>query len=292
MLINADGYTYCHEHLHIDLSLQKGDIDCRLDHYELLRDEMRDLIHAGVYNIIEVTNSFMGRNPQFIENLIKDTGINVVLSTGYYIDGFFPPALYTQSAQTICKEMVREIVVGIDGSQLKASVIGEIGSSENRFTDTEQKVFKAAAMAHYETGRPISTHQSMSTMGRHQIELLKSYSVDMEKVTIGHCDLKDNLDDILWLLDQGCFVQFDTIGKNRYYPDAKRVAMLKALSEYGLLDQVMLSMDITRRSHLKQNGGLGFCYLVDTFIPMLRNNGISQKEIDAMLIHAPYSLFG
>ena len=54
----------------------------------------------------------------------------------------------------------------------------------------------------------------------------------------------------------------------------------------------MLSMDITRRSHLKQNGGLGFCYLVDTFIPMLRNSGISQKKIDAMLKHAPYSLFG
>ena len=67
MLIDNTGYTYCHEHLHIDLSPYKGDIDCRLDQYELLKDEMCALVKLGVYNIIEVTNSFMGRNPQFIE---------------------------------------------------------------------------------------------------------------------------------------------------------------------------------------------------------------------------------
>ncbi|MCQ1056627.1 phosphotriesterase-related protein [Photobacterium sp. ZSDE20] len=291
MLIDADGYTYCHEHLHIDLSTQKGDIDCRLDQYALIKAEMDALVERGVYNIIEVTNSFMGRNPQFIENLISDTGINILLSTGYYIEGFFPPELYSKSAKSISQEMTREIVVGIEGSSLKASVIGEIGSSQSTFTDIEKKVFEAAAMTHFETGRPISTHQSMSTMGRQQIELLNRFGVDMQSVTIGHCDLKDNLDDILWLLDQGCFVQFDTIGKNAYYPDSRRIAMLKALSERGRLNQVMLSMDITRRSHLQQNGGLGFCYLVDTFIPLLLENGISQTEIDTMMRHNPNQLF-
>ena len=215
----------------------------------------------------------------------------MLLSTGYYLDGFFPPHLYSKSAQQISREMSRELDIGIEGSNLKASIIGEIGSSQDTFTETEQKVFEAAAMAHYETGRPISTHQSMGTMGRQQIKLLKRFGVDMERVTIGHCDLKDNLDDILQLLDQGCYIQFDTIGKNNYYPDCKRLAMLKALSERGLLERVMLSMDITRRSHLKQNGGLGFGYLVETFVPMMKEAGISQKEITVMLQHNPYTLF-
>ncbi|WP_269078837.1 hypothetical protein [Vibrio anguillarum] len=35
--------------------------------------------------------------------------------------------------------------------------------SGNGFSYAEQKVFRAAAIAHLETGRPISTHQSMST---------------------------------------------------------------------------------------------------------------------------------
>ncbi len=290
-MINPQGFTYCHEHLHIDLSAQKDDIDCRLDQYELIRDELLTLKNLGVLNIIEVTNHFMGRNPHFIENLINETDVNVLLSTGCYIEGFFPSHLYSASAQEICAEMVKEIEVGIDGSRLKAALIGEIGSSENCFTDTEQKVFEAAAMAHYETGRPISTHLSFSTMAREQVKLLKWFNVDMAKVTVGHCDLRDNLDDILWLIDQGCLVQFDTIGKNSYFPDAKRIQMLCALSDRQLLDRVMLSMDITRRTHLKANGGLGFSYLVTDFIPQLKASGITEQQIDQMLRLTPYAFY-
>lgn len=291
MGINRDGYTYCHEHLYIDLSEQKNDIDCRLDQYELIREELIALKHSGVLNIIEVTNHFMGRNPQFIENLIEDTGMNILLSTGYYIEGFFPADIYSKSASDLSQDMIRELNHGIEGSYLKASLIGEIGSSKDYFSSTEKKVFEAAAMAHYETGRPISTHLSLSTMGRSQIALLKKFKVDLSSVTVGHCDLRDNLDDIFWLIDQGCYVQFDTIGKNDYYPDKKRIAMLCELAERHLLDRVMLSMDITRRSHLLENGGLGFCYLIDKFIPQLKTHGITERQVDQMLKLTPYTLF-
>ena len=291
-MIDATGFTYCHEHLHIDLSPQKQSDDCRLDQYFLLCEEMREVQKRGVRNIVEVTNSFMGRNPQFIENLMSDTGINVLLSTGFYIEGFFPDELYTMSVETIAQGMIREIEQGIGGSNLKASVIGEIGSSEDYFSDTEQKVFRAAAIAHLETGRPISTHQSMSTMGSEQIELLQACGVEMSHVTIGHCDLRDNLDQLLWMLDQGCYVQFDTIGKNSYYPDAKRAATLALLCERGYEKQIMLSMDITRRSHLKANGGLGFSYLIDTFVPLLKQHGVTDNQISTLLQANPTRLFG
>ncbi len=292
MMIDTTGYTYCHEHLHIDLSPQKHTLDCRLDQYQLLCEEMRDVQKRGVRNIVEVTNSFMGRNPQFIENLINDTGINVLLSTGFYIEGFFPASLYEASVEQIAQGMINEIEVGIDGSCLKASVIGEIGSSEAQFSPTEQKVFQAAAIAHLETGRPISTHQSMSTMGRQQIELLKQCGVEMENVTIGHCDLRDNFEHIIWMLDQGCYVQFDTIGKNSYYPDDKRAASIAKLCRRGYEKQIMLSMDITRRSHLKANGGLGFSYLIDEFVPLLKQHGVSDHQISTLLKTNPARLFG
>ncbi|NVJ55478.1 MAG: phosphotriesterase-related protein [Vibrionaceae bacterium] len=291
-MIDPTGYTYCHEHLHIDLSAQKHTLDCRLDQYELLCDEMCEVQKRGVRNIVEVTNSFMGRNPQFIENLINDTGINVLLSTGYYIEGFFPEHLYQMSVKQIAQGMIDEIETGIDGSSLKASVIGEIGSSKDSFTETEKTVFQAAAIAHLETGRPISTHQSMSTMGCSQLQLLQKSGVAMDQVTVGHCDLRDNLDHILWMLDQGCYVQFDTIGKNSYYPDQKRAETLALLCQRGYENQLMLSMDITRRSHLKANGGLGFSYLMDEFVPLLVQHGISHDQINTLLRVNPTRLFG
>lgn len=291
MSIIAPGYTYCHEHLYIDLSIQKGDLDCRLDQYDNIRQELIDLKALGVSNIVEVTNAHMGRNAPFLEQLMIDTGINILVSTGHYIEGFFPPEVTDYTAQQLADVMINEICSGIDGSRLKARVIGEIGTSYNAFTPLERKVFEAAAIAHLETGRPISTHQSLSTMGREQVMFLASLGVNPEHITIGHCDLKTNLDDICWLIEQGCYVQFDTIGKHSYYPDDKRIEMLLALKKHNYLGKVMLSMDVTRRSHLKANGGLGFSYLLTSFVPKLLENGFSRSDIDTMLITNPYTLF-
>jgi phosphotriesterase-related protein len=168
---------------------------------------------------------------------------------------------------------------------------GNVEAGEWVITPLEEKVFIAAARAHNETGRPISTHTSFSTMGLEQLALLRAQGVDLARVVVGHCDLKDNLEDILRMIDLGAYVQFDTIGKNNYYPDEKRIGMLHALRNRGLLNRVMLSMDITRRSHLKANGGNGYDYLLTTFVPQLRQSGFSQADVDTMLRDNPSQFF-
>lgn len=288
---DSRGYTYAHEHLHIDLSPFKQDIDCRLDCYALLVDEMKTLVSKGVLNLVEVTNRYMGRNPQFMLDLMQESGINILASTGYYQQEFYPPHVAQRSAQQLAQEMIDEIEQGIDGTELRASVIAEIGSSEGTITPTEEKVFHAAALAHLATGKPISTHTSFSTMGLEQLQLLTGYGVAAEHIVIGHCDLRDQWETLLRILDTGALIQFDTIGKNNYYPDEKRVATLLALAQRGLSGQIMLSMDITRRSHLAANQGPGFSYLIDTFIPMLLQAGIHQRDIDLMLRDNPNTFF-
>lgn len=67
--------------------------------------------------------------------------------------------------------------------------------------------------------------------------------------------------------------------------------MLHAIRDCGLLSHVMLSMDITRRSHLKANGGNGYDYLLTTFIPQLRQSGFSQADVDTMLRDNPSKFF-
>lgn len=291
MTIDASGYTYAHEHLRIDLSSFKNNIDCRLDQYALICAEMKSLYAQGVRNIIEMTNRYMGRDPLFLMHIMRDTGMNVVACTGYYQHDFFPAHVATTPVETLAREMIDEIETGIDGTGLKAGIIAEIGSSVDVITPDEAKVFTAAAIAHRETGRPISTHTSFSTMGLEQLALLKQHGVALNRVVVGHCDLRDHFDDILRMIDQGAYVQFDTIGKNNYYPDEKRVATLCELARRGLLNRVMLSMDITRRSHLKANGGPGFDYLLTTFVPMLLKAGLTQADVDLMLRDNPSVFF-
>ncbi len=55
MSFDPTGYTLAHEHLHIDLS-GSNNVDCRLDQYAFICQEMNDLMTRGVRNVIEMTN--------------------------------------------------------------------------------------------------------------------------------------------------------------------------------------------------------------------------------------------
>ena len=46
-------------------------------------------------------------------------------------------------------------------------------------------------------------------------------------------------------------------------------------------------MDITRKSNLEYQGGIGYSYLLDRFVPMLREGGVSDKFIRKMLMENP-----
>jgi len=74
--------------------------------------------------------------------------------------------------------------------------------------------------------------------------------------------------------------------------DAKRVEIIKAAQDAGFTDQIVMSMDITRKSHLKANGGIGYAYLLDSFIPELKAGGVTEEFINKMLVENPQRIFG
>ena len=77
------------------------------------------------------------------------------------------------------------------------------------------------------------------------------------------------------------------MGKLNYCPDTFRVEALKKISLEGRLSQVVLSMDITRKSHLKSYGGIGYSYLFTDFLPLLKDSGMTQEQINTLLIDNP-----
>lgn len=286
-----DGITYSHEHVTIDLSGVKNNEDCNLNDYEKTVEEFQELFSKGVRNIIDVTNRGMGRNVEYMEKVSKATDINIVYSTGYYKAPFLPEEVYRLSDRELSKIMIKEILDGIEGSNVKANVIGEIGTSKDKIEDEERKIFVAGTKAHVETGKPIITHTTLGTLGLEQISIFENLGVDLDKVIISHVDLTGDIDYILRLIDKGANVAFDTIGKENYQPDGLRIDMLYEICKRGLSDKVLMSMDITRKSNLKSRGGVGYAYLLDTFIPRLTEKGIHRKHIDNMTKYNALRIF-
>ncbi|MDY0404787.1 TatD family hydrolase [Virgibacillus sp. 179-BFC.A HS] len=260
-----NGITYMHEHTTIDLSEVKNDEDCHLDVFPETVKEFQKLYQKGVRNIVDVTNFGMGRNIPFVQKVAKETGIHIIFSTGYYQEKFYPIQVFRETREQLAERMIKEITTGIKGTDAKAEIIGEIGTSHNKWTETERKVFEAVVIAHKETKKPITTHTSLGTLGHEQVDFFKTNGVDLNRVIIGHVDLTGDADYILKMLKEGVYVEFDTIGKENYMPDQVRADILKKVQDQGYMDQILVSMDITRKSHLTYKGGLGYSFLLDQF---------------------------
>jgi phosphotriesterase-related protein len=284
------GKTYMHEHLYLDLSRIKGDPDTHYDATDLVIEEMKKLKSMGVSTIVEVTNHGMGRDVGRMQRIVKESGIQVVVSTGFYKDPFLPASAISRPVGELAKMMIRELDEGIGDSGIRAQLIGEIGTSKDQMTKMEAKVFEAAARAHVETGAAISTHTTLGTYALEQLKFLKGFKVNLEKVVIGHVDLSCDADTHLRIAQTGATLAFDTIGKVNYASDEARVLHIKKLIERGHVDQIVLSQDLTRKSHLKECGGIGYGYMLEEFLPKLRAAGVTETEIQQMLVSNPYRI--
>ena len=291
----VNGYTLMHEHVTIDLSGVKKDEDCRLDCFEETVKEFKCLYRYGVRNILEVTNLGMGRNVEYIKKISEQTGINIIVSTGFYKEPFLPDYVYSKSKEELAQLIERELTRGIEEScgakiintGICASVLGEFGTSKQKMTDMEKKVFDVMSMVAVRTGVPVTTHTTLGTLGEEQADYLIECGVKPKKIIIGHMDLSQNIEKILSVLRKGVNVGFDTVGKQGYCDDTFRVEALKRIHEEEMLSQVVLSMDITRKSHLKYKGGIGYAYMFRSFIPLLKKNSFTQTQIDMLLRENP-----
>ncbi|PTO38656.1 phosphotriesterase-related protein [Enterococcus mundtii] len=282
-----DGLTYMHEHTTIDLSRLKNIDDTNLNCFDETVSEYKKLYIKGVRNIVDVTNMDMKRNPEYVQKVAELSGINVVQSTGFYQDKFLPDFVKDATIDELAEFMINEIENGIAETSIKAQIIGEIGTSKDIMTEQEHKVFTAAVIAQKQTDVPITTHTTLGTYGHEQVAFFKKQGANLEKIVIGHVDLTGDIDYILYMLDQGVYVEFDTIGKENYQPDILRAKMLREIEKSGFDDKIFLSMDITRKSNLEHMGGIGYSYLLDKFVPLALENGVSEQFIQKMLRYNP-----
>lgn len=281
------GPTYCHEHLKLDLSGHKGDPDTRYDDLPGVVDELQGLRRQGLGAVVEVSNWGMGRDIPALVRVAEATGLYVIPSTGVYKEPFLPHWVGERDEGELAAAMVREIRQGIDDTGVRAHVIGEVGSSAQAIAPLEAKALRAAARASLETGHPIYTHTTLGRLGMEQVKLFREMGMDLTRVVIGHTDLSDDPEAHLRLAATGCYLGFDTVGKLNYQPDEVRALRIKDLVERGHGQQIVLSQDLTRKSQLRSRGGIGYAYLLESFVPRLLQLGLTRADIDLMLVENP-----
>jgi phosphotriesterase-related protein len=308
--IDELGVTLMHEHVMIGYpgwesdSLRPG--PRRQEMMAVATDKIHQMQARGVQTMLDPCPNDLGRDVEFSAELAAATGFNIVCATGLYKEeeggrpywhfrGQFGPVV-----DAMAELFIHELTVGIGATDIKAGII-KVASGKGRVTDYERDILQAAALASNATGAPITTHTDEGTMGDEQQRLLTAAGVPAHKIIIGHsCGTSDH-DYHLNLLEQGSYLGFDRFGIDAVHPDAERVRSLVALLGKQWQQQIVVSHDSVwcwRGEPIPAAISAGLdetifnpTHFHDHIIPQLLAAGVSQAQIDTMLVDNPRRFF-
>lgn len=281
------GPVLIHEHVFCDFYRITEQLDQLLNDEALAVDELGSLFEAGGRTVVDCTPADLGRDPLRLRNVAVATGLQIVMGTGWYRRRFYPPEIDDTPTNELARRMVHELTVGVDETEIRAGVIGEIGVDGSSITAIEERVLRAAARAHRGTGAPILTHASMYPVGLGQLEILEDEGVAASRVVIGHADTYLDHAYHVAVLERGAYLAFDTIGRNHMNSDARRLdAVLTLLSE-GWAEKILLSSDRCHRSDLRSFGGPGYAAVFRNFLPRLRAAGVADGVVNTLMLRNP-----
>ena len=265
-----------------------------IDEPQVVAGELRRYREAGGATIVDVTPPGLGRDVRTLEWLVEQTGVNVIAGCGYYIKETHPPGLESRTVDDLAAEMIHDITDGMDGTDLKAGVIGEIGVATCPMDPVERKVLEAAAIAQQETGCAIVAHSAPGDESPFEVlGVLAGAGADLTRVVQSHLDdrFRTDMDKYRRVAEMGANLGLDTFGRELYYqgrryqlpPDEVRVATVVSLIEAGLLDHIFPAQDICFKHELGTYGGHGYDHFIRRIVPRLKRSGVSSDEVDRML---------
>jgi phosphotriesterase-related protein len=292
------GFTLPHEHTQIAL----WHVRDRWDYWQLTRDEPLILEELAAYRasggdgIVDLTLDGVGRDPRWLTGLARASGLHVVMGCGWYREAYYPPEtrIDRRSVDDLADDLVREATDGVAGSGVRPGIIGEIGTDKPWVSALEERVHRAAARAARRTGLAITTHGVLSPVGLDQLRIFEEEGLDPIRIVIGHADSYPHLEHHLAILERGASVQFDFLGMSftpqERHGEDRLVGLLCDLLARGHAERILLSQDVCHDAQLTRHGGNGYTYIARSFLPRLRDAGVSDTEIETMTTTNPRRL--
>lgn len=280
---------------------------------EVAIDEMSQFYRAGGDTIVDVTPKGIGQDPEQVRGIGRSTGIQFVHGTGYYVRDSHPSRVANRSGEELEEEFVGDVRTGINNTNVRAGIIGEIGLStdaEGNMYDQEEKVLRAAARAAVRTGASLTIHPPgyteaaqrnrtypASRWGLEILDIVEEEGLAPNRVVLDHMDrvLYEDLDYQKELAARGPYLEYDLWGLEFYrdpsddgFPsDTWRIEAVTELIESGYLSQLLFAQDVCTKIQLTKYGGFGYAHILKNVLPMLRRNDFTKNQIDTILIENP-----
>jgi phosphotriesterase-related protein len=302
------GVTLMHEHIFVLSPEVQQNYPGQWNEAERLADavaKLNALKRRGVDTLVDVTVLGLGRDVARIQRLAAHTPLQIVVATGLYTYHDLPLYFHFRGPGTLfggpdrmADLFVRDITEGIAGTGVKAAIL-KCATEVAGLTPGVERVVRAVAQAHRQTGVPITTHTHAPTYrGRDQQRVFRAEGVDLTRVVIGHAGDSTDLAYLRELMDHGSTIGMDRFGIDVMLPFDDRVNTVAQLCAQGYADRMVLSHDASCFLDLFDEDACrallpkwSYTHLFDDVLPALQTRGVTADQIRQLFVENPRRIF-
>jgi phosphotriesterase-related protein len=259
---------------------------------------------AGIDTIVDPTVIGLGRYIPRIVEIAKQIDLNIVVATGVYTYNDLPkyftlrgPFMGLDRPDPMVDMFVTDITEGIADTGVRAAFL-KCAIDEPGMLPGVERILRAVAKAHLRTGAPIMVHTHPGTgRGLEVHKVLQEEGVDPTAVCLAHSGDSGDADHLAALADLGYLLGMDRFGVDMYLPFEKRVEMVAELIRRGYGERMALAHDAScyfdwvEPSMLEAAPNWNFLHISKDVLPALREKGVTDAEIDTLLVDNPRRWF-
>jgi phosphotriesterase-related protein len=269
--------------------------------------KLSELAASGVQTIVDPTVIGLGRYIPRIQRVAEQVpGLNIVVATGCYIYENVPfffhyrgPGLGPGLPDPMVDLFVGDIRDGIAGTGVRAAFL-KCAIDEPGLTSGVERVMRAVAAAHQETGVPITVHTHPGSQAGLVVKrvMCDEEGVDPSRIVLGHSGDSNDADHLSELAEAGFVLGMDRFGLNVATTAEARADIVVEMCRRGFAERMVLSHDTSCYIDWIDPGALAllpqwnYLHLQQEVLPYLREHGVSDEQIDTMLVANPRRYFG
>jgi phosphotriesterase-related protein len=263
---------------------------------DIAERKLSELHRRGIRSLVDLTTVDLGRDIDLIAAVARRSPVHIIVATGVW---WMPQRYFgAHGVDAVAELFVRDITQGIANSGVKAAII-KCATDTAGVTPVIDNVLRASARAQKATGVPISTHTwAAGRTGEMQQAIFAQEGVDLSRVIIGHSGDSEDLGYLRGMMERGSTIGMDRFGLENFLPTAKRVEVVARLCAEGYAGKMVLSHDancwndmLSEEGKRKTRPLWHYNHISDDILPALRKAGVSEDQIDQMLVRNPRAIF-
>ncbi len=293
--MDSIGITLIHEHLLVDFIGTDSTGYHRWNRDSVIQKALPYLLEAkqrGVQTFIDCTPAYLGRDPSLLSKLSELSDINIITNTGYYgavQSKYLPAHAFAESASQLAERWKKELDESIEASGIYPGFIKISVNSQTPLSTVDQKLVKAAAITHLSTGLTIASHTGPAEPALEELAILQSEGVSPSAFIWVHAQAEEDFSYYNEAHKLGAWISLDGVA----WDVNGHLERLLYCKQHKLLDKVLISHDAGWYKPGEMRGGefKPFTAIFDELIPLLQQNGFTEKDIDHLLRVNPIKAF-